>query len=581
MRPSGLVFTLALLLAACGSDRPNPVIEGGGREGGIGGGGGGGDGGSGGAPGGMGGSGGTGEAGSGGSAGAGGSGGAEEKLCGNGIRDEGEECDDGNRDPLDGCSPDCQIEGTCESPIPWDEVAVPSESSPNPLLELMEVQGEFLGNVGRVPVCSAEGQQLAFEIEAPADGLLVVGFQKPSEFDSAIAFVARSCDEQEEPLTCEMDGGPVLKEFPVLAGERLLFGIDAQGGDSNFPYRLAAGFISYREEGEPCDRTSLNSKYTPCKEPLFCTLDDVCKRNEAPILEEAQLFRHGPKGAHLTMHVLAADPERMAMRLNGRFLDGEGNAIGERLLTIVPLGHVSDYWYRFTQFFVDFHPELAEAVQVELWLEDIVPGKPDQSLTSNILVVSLDEIPIREAGENCDPERLQNRCAEGTFCSGEPATCEALAPFRQAVCEEALEIELGETLAFTLAAEDVLPSYWELPQSCVEGWKKQEDWYKGGHATKVLRFDATEDLQEVRIALQSPEATVRNDLGLALFPGCENENSLVCVDERSPILNDPVLTFEELEIPFLPEGTYFVVVRDNLAFPPPHPVDMTITITAD
>jgi cysteine-rich repeat protein len=32
------------------------------------------------------------------------------ELCGNGVRDPGEQCDDGNRTPLDGCSATCQFE---------------------------------------------------------------------------------------------------------------------------------------------------------------------------------------------------------------------------------------------------------------------------------------------------------------------------------------------------------------------------------------------------------------------------------------------------------------------------------------
>src|SRR5262245_30681330 len=34
--------------------------------------------------------------------------------CGNGVLDEGEECDDGNRLAFDGCSPDCRVEVDCD-----------------------------------------------------------------------------------------------------------------------------------------------------------------------------------------------------------------------------------------------------------------------------------------------------------------------------------------------------------------------------------------------------------------------------------------------------------------------------------
>jgi cysteine-rich repeat protein len=34
------------------------------------------------------------------------------QACGDGDMDTGEQCDDNNNDPGDGCSPDCQVEGT-------------------------------------------------------------------------------------------------------------------------------------------------------------------------------------------------------------------------------------------------------------------------------------------------------------------------------------------------------------------------------------------------------------------------------------------------------------------------------------
>ncbi|HEY0840618.1 MAG TPA: DUF4215 domain-containing protein, partial [Vulgatibacter sp.] len=166
-----------LVLSACGGD---PEDTGPGATGGTGGiagsggsggsGGSSGDGGSGGegATGGVGGH--AGEGGSGGVAGAGGSGGeggeggaggeggtggsgGEPNLCGNDVVDDGESCDDGNTDPGDGCSTDCQIEpgwdctaGGCV-PVCGDGALVGSEECDGGELGGLTC-ADFGGNVG-------------------------------------------------------------------------------------------------------------------------------------------------------------------------------------------------------------------------------------------------------------------------------------------------------------------------------------------------------------------------------------------------------------------------------------------------
>ena len=50
-------------------------------------------------------------------------------TCGNGNVETGEECDDGNLDPKDGCGPDCKVEGgfTCDN-MPQDDTATCMET---------------------------------------------------------------------------------------------------------------------------------------------------------------------------------------------------------------------------------------------------------------------------------------------------------------------------------------------------------------------------------------------------------------------------------------------------------------------
>ena len=56
-------------------------------------------------------------------------GGSAAHLCGNGTIDNDEECDDGNRESLDGCSSDCKIEPMLQPPTTGSLMATSSSSS--------------------------------------------------------------------------------------------------------------------------------------------------------------------------------------------------------------------------------------------------------------------------------------------------------------------------------------------------------------------------------------------------------------------------------------------------------------------
>src|SRR5690606_6055948 len=133
-----LVSAVAFFVIACATEDSSPISgdggSGAGGTGGISAGGTGGEelpGGSGGAEGGAGG----GEGGSGGIGGSGGEGGAGGSggevpvaVCGDGVVDEGEECDLGARNgPVSTCSTECRLQGTCANPIDLTSVATVRE----------------------------------------------------------------------------------------------------------------------------------------------------------------------------------------------------------------------------------------------------------------------------------------------------------------------------------------------------------------------------------------------------------------------------------------------------------------------
>lgn len=104
-----MALLVCTTLAACGGESSGGTAGsgGGGTGGSAGTGGSGGTGGSAG----SGGTGGSGSGGTGGSAGEGGTGGGS--ICGNDVRERGEECDDGNLENGDGCSSTCMLESAC------------------------------------------------------------------------------------------------------------------------------------------------------------------------------------------------------------------------------------------------------------------------------------------------------------------------------------------------------------------------------------------------------------------------------------------------------------------------------------
>lgn len=565
-----LVALSAMLAFACGGDKDPPRLEVEGDAGGTGGG-----------TGGQGGAGGIG--GEGGSGGEGGTGG-KEVLCGNGRLDEGEECDDGNRIEFDGCSPECLLEGTCENPIPWEAASVVEARQPHPKLVLREVQGNLRGHETQATACGHEGRQLVFEYVSEVDGRFYINFQNRGAPDQLIpqAFVTRSCDEG--PLLCELKDPHtgLLSRFPVEKGDRFLLVVDSGEVDFVFKYFLSAGEIAYGEEGDACGRFHPESFFAFCAPDLYCNADEVCATNRSPVLHEAELFRHGPDGAHLTMRVVASDEDGHALRLWARFFDESGEELSEepQLLGLFPHRESGEYVKRTVEFFGG-GSAFADAVEAEVWMEDVVPGDPPMFTETEKFRIAFGDLPLRTESQTCDPERLRDACAPGLACEGEPATCVDLGPLRAPFCAEAAEVALDTDFDFVLESKDAIAPYFELPQACVEGWQKREAWFEGPLLTKLLRFSTAAALENVRFRFVEPGGRPRLDLGVMVLADCGAAEPLVCVDEVVATINPESDLYEEIVLPSLPAGDYLLVVRTVLPGIVVNAEDVVLRVTAD
>ncbi|HVH43837.1 MAG TPA: DUF4215 domain-containing protein [Labilithrix sp.] len=160
-------------------------------------------------------------------------------VCGNGIIEGAETCDDGGTDANDGCDPTCKVEPITSRSTCGDAEAITLvETSPGNYSALLARGTTNLlanSNVSNLSTdddhpCWAPGKNAFFAVTAPAAGVLRAT-AKSDAFDVVLNFRKPACALTTAPLLCANDSGKGNEEalaLPVAAGETVYIVIDSK-----------------------------------------------------------------------------------------------------------------------------------------------------------------------------------------------------------------------------------------------------------------------------------------------------------------------------------------------------------------
>lgn len=232
---------------------------------------------------------------------------------------------------------------------------------------------------------------------------------------------ARStCADPEAELACNDDIAAGRLEsrlrLELEAGEEVFLVVDTIGRAINARYGLTARRLPIVEVGAPCDVASERNGCPPgsyCRtDPVIRGPEGVCAPDEPPVITAVQAYaRDGVLGLVVEGTDSGADVEQAYLNL----LDADGevlvlNAQGADTYILPPIEPVfgrSPFSFRFAGNVLGGFPQTA-AVQVRL-----LDARGHQS---EPVVAEPGRAPARDAGADCDGDRIRDTCLAPTAC---------------------------------------------------------------------------------------------------------------------------------------------------------------------
>jgi cysteine-rich repeat protein len=240
-------------------------------------------------------------------------------LCGNGVLNDGEGCDDGNTTSGDGCSATCKVDGT--PPAGSCPGAAITLTAPTALRRIGSVSGDTTssGTSFESPACGGgSGKDVVYSITSDLPGRARVTLD--AKFDSFVA-LRSACADPKTESACKpvpVSGGKAELIFPVAAKQTTYVVVDGVAGKSG-AFRLDVdisattcgdGLAQYPEQ---CDEGNT-------------TAGDGCSAN---CLLETPLSAPGKcPGATYTLVGSVAGPKTVSFAGDVSLLAGTASAIG-------------------------------------------------------------------------------------------------------------------------------------------------------------------------------------------------------------------------------------------------------------
>lgn len=183
--------------------------------------------------------------------------------CGDGKKDPGEECDDGNNASTDGCSPDCKIE------IAGDDDVCPGQTLP-----LAIVGTTYKGTVSATTATAYDqyvgscggtlGKERVYAVTPAISGVMAA---KVASAAPSIVYARRTCDDDQTEAACGESSGAANGEplrIAVTKDEPVYLFVDATKGlESDFTLDVEIAISQcgdgFAQSPEQCDDGNLDS----------------------------------------------------------------------------------------------------------------------------------------------------------------------------------------------------------------------------------------------------------------------------------------------------------------------------------